>query len=288
MTVEHINAQSLLGNIDEIRLLITARNIDVLCVSESWLLPDIPDAYVNIPGYKIFRCDSGRGGGVCKYVKNVLTVNFMNLNLPKQVGIEDIWITVQYRKLPAIIIGCMYRHPKASATTFEYIQDMFRLISTKNKTLFILGDFNDNLLASNSRISKIIKGNKLTQIIDKATRITPTSSTLLDLAITNKPDTVCFCDVVPQEIADHDLISVMINISKPKRSPVIRTFRHLGDYTKEKLCFKLHQNKHNFNMILNTDDVNRQVDIFNANFINCLDKCAPLLLKKSQDHLNHG
>ncbi len=162
MTIEHINAQSLLGNMDEIRLLINVRNIDVLCVSESWLLPDLPDTYVNIPGYKIFRCDSGRGGGVCIYVKNVLSVNIINLNVPKQEDIEDLWITVQCRKLPAIIIGCMYRHPKASATAFEYIQDMFRLISMKNKTFFILGDFNDNLLVGNSKLSKIIQSNKLT------------------------------------------------------------------------------------------------------------------------------
>ena len=75
---------------DEIILLTKDRNIDVLCVSESWLLPDIPDAYVNIPGYKIFRCDSGRGGGVCIYAKNVLSTNIINLYVPKQMGIKDL------------------------------------------------------------------------------------------------------------------------------------------------------------------------------------------------------
>ncbi len=152
-------------------------------------------------------------------------------------GIEDLWITVQCRKLPAIIIGCMYRHPKASATAFEYIQEVFRLISMKNKTFFILGDFSDNLLGD-SKISKIIKSNKLTQIIDKPTRVTPTSSTLLDPVITNKPDTIYSCDVVPQEVADHDLISITVDICKPKRLLVIRTFRHLGDYTKENFFFQ--------------------------------------------------
>ena len=160
-------------------------------------------------------CYSGRGGGVCIYAKNVLSPNIINLNIPKQTGIEDLWITVQCRKLPAIIIGCIYRHPKASATTFDYIQDVFRLISMKNKTFLSLGDFNDNLLVSNNKISRIIKNNKLTQIIGKPTRITPTSSTLLDLVITNMPDTICSWDVVPQEIADHDLVSVAIDVSKP-------------------------------------------------------------------------
>ncbi len=72
----------------------------------------------------------------------------------------------------------------------------------------------------------------------------------------------------------------MVDICKPKRLPVIRTFRHLGDYTKENFCFRLLQKTHNFNMILNTDDVNTQVDILNANFINCLNECAPLVTKE--------
>ncbi len=101
-------------------------------------------------------------------------------------GIEDVCVTVQCRKLSAIIIGCMYRHPKASATTCEYIEDVFRLISTKNKTCFILEDFNDYLLVSNGKTS-IIKDNKLTQIIDKQTRVTPTSSTLLILLLLKIP-----------------------------------------------------------------------------------------------------
>lgn len=64
--------------------------------------------------------------------KNVLPVNIISLNALKKVDIQ-IWITVQCRKLPAMIIGCMYRHPKASATVFEYKQDMFRLTSTKKR-----------------------------------------------------------------------------------------------------------------------------------------------------------
>ena len=78
MTIEHVNAQSLLGSIDVIRLLVVERNIDVLCVSETWLNSNTPDVFVKISGYNIFRYDGGRGGGVCIYVKDVLTTNVIN------------------------------------------------------------------------------------------------------------------------------------------------------------------------------------------------------------------
>lgn len=109
----------------------------------------------------------------------------------------------------------MYQYPKASATTFEYIQEVFRLNSMKNKIVFILGDFNDNLLVSNSKVSNIIKSLKLTPIIDK-----PTSYANILNCIRSCYFILLYiysCNFGPQEIVDHDLISVTVNISNPKR-----------------------------------------------------------------------
>ena len=72
LTMEHINAQSLQSNFDEIKLMTENRDIDILCVCETWLHSITPDAYVDIHNYNIFRNDKGRGGGVCIYVKQSL------------------------------------------------------------------------------------------------------------------------------------------------------------------------------------------------------------------------
>lgn len=53
-------------------------NADILCVSETWLRPDVETALVNIPGYEIARLDQNividnklkTGGGLCTYMKN--------------------------------------------------------------------------------------------------------------------------------------------------------------------------------------------------------------------------
>ena len=55
LTIEHINAQSLLHNFDEIKLLVMERNIDILCIRETWLHSHTPDALVYITNYNIFR-----------------------------------------------------------------------------------------------------------------------------------------------------------------------------------------------------------------------------------------
>ncbi len=115
-------------------------------------------------------------------------------------------------------------------------------------------------------------------MIDKPTRVTPTSATLLDVTITNKNYIITTHDVIPQVIAD--LISVTVNVTKPKRQPVKRTFRHLGGYCKLKLCSLLLKNSHYINKILFTDDVNKQVGLFTEVFIKCLDACAPIVTKE--------
>ena len=279
LTVEHINAQSLMSSLDEVMLLLYERDIDVLCISETWLHSNTPDMYVNIPNYTIYRCDNGRGAGVCIYVNNCLTSSIIKQEIPRQEGVEDVWVQVQCRKMPAIIIGCVYRHPKALAASFVYIEDIFRTVCLRNKSVFILGDFNDDLFLKGNSVTKLVKNNNMTQVIDRATRTTSTSATLLDLIITNKPDEILSHDVVPLVIADHDLVSVVINVRKPRKLSVVKSFRDLNNYDKDTFCSLLRDNVPFLNSIFETDDVDKQVCIFNDIFTKCMDMCAPTVTR---------
>ncbi len=69
-------------------MLMSDRKTDILCVSETWLSPYIPDIYVNIPNYKVFKCDSGRGAGVCLYASDTFGSAVIDTKIPKQPGIE--------------------------------------------------------------------------------------------------------------------------------------------------------------------------------------------------------
>ncbi len=122
------------------------------------------------------------------------------------------------------------------------------------------------MILNDNKLGKIIKNNKLTQIIGRPTRITPISATLLDLIITNNAEIILTHDVVPQVIADHDLISIKVNISKAKRRPVIKTLRYLGNYSQDRFCSILIRNSPGMYIILLTDNVEQQVEIFNNVF----------------------
>ena len=223
--------------------------------------------------------DRDIGGGVCTYIKDHLKVNPINLDITSIDGIEDLWISVQCRKLPSIIIGCIYRHPNSTNATFDYLKQIFKMISLRNKPFFALGDLNDDQLITDTKLHNIVKTLNLTQLIKKPTRITNYSSTLLDVIITNKPKIVLDAEVCPTEIGDHELISTTINITKQRREPVIKTYRSLRNYTAENICNNILDKVNELNEILNTDDVNIQLEIFNKVFIDCIDATAPMVTR---------
>lgn len=209
-----------------------------------------------------------------------LKVSLITPTIDSPQGIEDLWITVQSHKFPSFIVGCVYRHPHASPESFNYILEIFSTMCLHNKSLFILGDLNDDMLVLNSRLGKIIKTVKLTQLINEPTRITSSSSTLLDLIITNTPDKVIHSNVEPCPVADHELVTVTINIRKQRHTPVVKTFRSLENYSSNYFCNQLLNESSTLNSILNTDNVSDQVLFFNHSFMKCLDLCAPFVTKE--------
>ncbi len=64
---------------------------------------------------------------MCTYVHSNLNPSVIDTDVPRPTGVEDVCVKVQHKKWPAIIIGCVYRHPKALATSFDYSQDVFRI-----------------------------------------------------------------------------------------------------------------------------------------------------------------
>ena len=105
-------------------------------------------------------------------------------------------------------------------------------------------------------MEQIINNTKLSQLVCKPTRTTSQSATLLDLIITNNPALVLDHNVHVCPIADHDLLTLSLNIVKPKRRPTTNTFPEMKNYSPEILC-DLHLSEiKTLDNIYNTDDVN--------------------------------
>ncbi|KAK7025533.1 hypothetical protein SK128_021174, partial [Halocaridina rubra] len=120
---------------------------------------------------------------------------------------------------------------------------------------------------------------KYSLLVNKATRITANSSSLIDLIITNTPSFIVHHDVLPCPVGDHELLIATVNVRKEKRPPIVKTFRSLENCSQNCFCDILLNEYNILNSILSTYCVNYQVSISTGVFTRCLNECAPLTTK---------
>ena len=257
-------------------------DIDILCISESWLDSEIESPFFDIGNYSLFRCDGmkSRGSGSCIYAKTILKPQQIfpsDESVGKGVKVEMVWLKLQLKSLKSFIVGSIYKHPRSDCkiAALDFIEKTFQNVNVMKNSFYAFGDFNEDLLIENNKLTKIINRLCLTQLVQQETRITNKSGTLIDLAITNAPNSVLDIDVSPS-VADHHEIKCTINLLKEKFKPIEITCRNMRLYSPENFVTALSSNFPDFHRIYNTDDVNKQVAIFTTGVDQALDQCAPM------------
>ncbi len=100
------------------------------------------------------------------------------------------------------------------------LSNVLRFLCLRDKPFYVFGDLIDNFLRVNDKVKQILLNAKMAQLIDKPTRITATSTTLLDMTITNKPKSVMPSDTIPWH-GGVQLITLTIDLKKTE-APTLR------------------------------------------------------------------
>lgn len=277
--VGHINARSLNKNIEELRAIIYRTAFDAIAISETWLTKNTPRGRFELNNYSIFRSDrtSKRGGGVLWYIRDHYKTKVIKTPSSEPVP-EMLWIEVTTggKKLA---LGCLYKPPKLPYGVFANLYDCLMYIYTKYDHTILLGDFNCNMLDLNAYDSKLlidsfIEPFSLKQLIEKPTRITNTSSTLIDLILVNKPENALFsnCCEAPG-VSDHHFTYVAYSLKKEKFKPYKVTKRDFKNVDwanfKNSVEFAPWEN------ILAVGDLNDKISVLENYMRDILDQYAP-------------
>ena len=129
---------------DELCLIVSAHNPDLVAIVESWLCPDISDHEVCIPGYQLFHHDRNRhGGGVLLYIRDHLTAEVLPYD--HITNLELLPVVIHHLGFK-FCISVFYRPPNSS----EHIFDTFcNVLASLNISVFshfvLVGDFNVNI-----------------------------------------------------------------------------------------------------------------------------------------------
>ena len=97
----HLNARSILPELDELHVLCVDNSYDIICIVEPWLSDKVANTELCIPGFTVFRKDRNRyGGGIIVFVKSTLPcfiLPFVTLSLlPTQ--LEFLLLCIEFCK----------------------------------------------------------------------------------------------------------------------------------------------------------------------------------------------
>ena len=164
-------------------------------------------------------------------------------------NLEAAWIQV---KFPSYItlFGVVYRSERLSINFFDNLHFTLERAWMKSSNIFLLGDLNCDLLGARGRTDPIDNNHKTRKLLDmfdlfsmqnvvnEATRVTPTTQPLIDLIVTTKVNLVGKSRALPLGLSDHCLTYATLKL-KSKRSPpkIIRTrnFKYfINDFLKHK------------------------------------------------------
>ena len=131
----HLNVNSLLSKIDEIRDISNRIKPAVLGITESKLDSSVTNLEVKINGYSIIRNDRNRnGGGVACYVRNDLCFNIKNVFSN---SLEHVFFEILLPKVKPIAIGIFHRPPNVNNFIEIFSNDFKKLIYEKKKFIYL-------------------------------------------------------------------------------------------------------------------------------------------------------
>ena len=189
----------------------------MICLTETWLQHDADTRLFSLNNYlpMIINLGHNRNSGVAVYVHESITSEELNLNSTLS------YVALKCTNVDRVSFNvvCIYDSPSQSSVIFlnELDELMTKLCTFKCPT-FILGDFNIDLKTDDRRVLQylsIIKSNGFIQLVQSPTRITPTTSTLIDHIIHNSNWNVEAFNH-KMHIKDHYAVSVKFPVPKRK------------------------------------------------------------------------
>ena len=283
LKIAHLNTNGLLSKLDYLKIMLNETFFDIFAVSETKLDANILDDEIKIDGYVSYRLDRKHGGGVLFYVNNQLESHLLKHLTDSKY--ESLWIKVCLDKTKPIFLSVVYR-PPSKGSDLESTDQLCAYLKECDsklpqiKEVFICGDFNCNMMsryALSSKIKDLCSSLSLKRLIEEPTRVTPHSSTLLDLIMTNSVN-ISKAGVIDPGVSDHSLVYVIRKFKRPKGEPKIIRVRSFKNFVDDDFLRDLRNS--DWSYFLNFTDLDQSCDIFNSIVKTVADKHAPFVTHK--------
>ena len=287
----HLNIASLALHKEEMVTAISLTDVefDVIAVSETKIIKDQDPIFdITLPGYKEYGTPTESSkGGVLIYIKDNINVKRrtdLEAKMYESAKLESVFLEILNDKKKNEIFGCIYRHPTMDTKTFndKYFNEVISKITDEKKICYLAGDFNIDLLKSETigdtkDFFDTLTSNLFVPHITLPTRITNRSQTLIDNIFSNNPEFEnCTSGNFTFSISDH-LAQFLIVPSSENRPPKVHNIkvRDTKNYSHEELVADIINI--DWTEVLEADkaDPNHSSQRFNDKINEILDKHMP-------------
>lgn len=282
-SVAHVNIQSLLRHIDDLRCDLAGRTLDAVFISETWLNSAHDDSAASVNGYKLFRNDrpsNRRGGGVAIFLKTQYKARVL---AKSTIDGESEFIIIDAKLQYAhILIGCIYKPPNCSHLHNFYIA--LNNYSGCYQHIIICGDLNINLLRpsrASSDYQAAILGLGLEIVNTKLPTHFQGEPSLLDhMLVSEMSRIVKYQQLSTPYFSNHDLIFAVFDVAAMDDVHEYYSYRDYKNIDFNALCATLSSSNFTPLLMLPIDD---GINYFQNQLNSMFDTFAPLVTKKKVD-----
>lgn len=248
---------------------------------------DIP-LYKAVHNYRSLRV----GGGVSIYAHNSLQYCVREDLAPplKNIDVEALFIEITSCSFFGgrnVIIGCVYRPPDIDIGCFnDMLASTLDMINMERKQCFLLGDFNLDLLKSETQARtsdflNILFSSSFYPLIYKPTRVTKSSATLIDNIFTNSMDNATKSGILFTDISDHFPIC-HFSLSDRTRHAGVDSTKYRAFNDQNILRFKRLIDNTSWDNVYKLTDVEYAYQNFMTTFNSVFHICFPLIKSKKK------
>lgn len=275
--MSHVNVRSLISSFQLFTDLIVDNDFTVIALSETWLSPNVSSQQLKLTDYDLVRSDrESRGGGVAFYVKSNVKYSILDIQYLPSHELEQLWIILKVARLK-IAVGCAYRPPNQSITCLDELETVLSNLSLEVDEIMLVGDLNVDFLRTDTKLQyllNILDLFNLKQIINEPTRISDTSSSLIDIICVDKFRNVLDSGTTDLlNVSDHLLVFCDLDMSIEKLPPKKITYRDYQYFNINEFAFDA--NRINWEYISTLHDIDGKVEFLNNAIITLFDIHAP-------------
>ena len=220
-----------------------------------FLTNSVSDEQLKLEGFDLIRKDRSEtqnkaDGGIILYFRK--SINYKRRCEIEASNIEAPWVEISLPNAKPFLICTVYRPPSSNSEWIDQFEEELSIAQATGLEVILMGDFNiDDTVNSNKKWQHLIDLFDLFQMIREPTRVTETTSTIIDHVYTSHPDNIIESFVSPYSISDHFPVCFTRKISNriSKSKHVTTKYRCFKNFNEDVFVANLSSELNSFEVI---------------------------------------